>query len=56
MGKGARPRRDPSYPPFTIRYSLICALIAGLLQAALAQEQPAQFVDAATVVPGLRAP
>jgi D-alanyl-D-alanine dipeptidase len=53
MGKGARPRRDPSYPLFTVRYSLICALIAGLPQAALAQEQPAQFVDAATVVPGL---
>jgi D-alanyl-D-alanine dipeptidase len=53
MGKGARPRRDPSYPLFAIRYSLISALIAGLSQAALAQEQPAQFVDAATIVPGL---
>src|SRR5271169_3670281 len=58
MGKGARPRnarprRDPRYPLFAIRYSLISALIAGLSQAALAQEQPAQFVDAATIVPGL---
>ena len=53
MGKNARPRRDLNYPLFAIRYSLISALIAGLSQAALAQEQPAQFVDAATIVPGL---
>ncbi|MGB6542141.1 MAG: M15 family metallopeptidase [Xanthobacteraceae bacterium] len=53
MGKNARPRRDPGYPLFAIRYSLISALVAGLSQAALAQEQPAQFVDAATIVPGL---
>ena len=32
---------------------IISALVAGLSQAALAQEQPAQFVDAATMVPGL---
>jgi zinc D-Ala-D-Ala dipeptidase len=53
MGRNARPRSDPSYPLFAIRYSLVCALIAGLSPVALAQEQPAQFVDAATVVPGL---
>ena len=43
----------PCYPLFAIRYSLISVLIAGLSQAALAQEQPAQFVDAASSVPGL---
>ena len=53
MGKNARPRRDPNYPLFAFRYSLISALVAGLSQATLAQGQPAQFVDAATIVPGL---
>jgi zinc D-Ala-D-Ala dipeptidase len=36
-----------------ICYSLVTALVATLSQAALAQERPAQFVDAAKIVPGL---
>jgi D-alanyl-D-alanine dipeptidase len=42
-----------NYSPFAIRFSLVTALYAGLAQAALAQERPPQFVDAATLVPGL---
>ena len=34
-------------------YLLICGLVAGLSHPAPAQERPAQFVDAATIVPGL---
>jgi zinc D-Ala-D-Ala dipeptidase len=36
-----------------IRYSLVSALVANFPQMALAQERPAQFVDAAAIVPGL---
>ena len=36
-----------------ILYSLAAALFASVSQTALAQERPAAFVDAATVVPGL---
>lgn len=47
-------KADGSYlPPFAVRY-LLFALLAGLCgSAALAQERPASFVDAATAVPGL---
>jgi len=37
----------------TIGYSLAAALLASVSQAALAQERPAAFVDAAAAVPGL---
>lgn len=47
-------QRQSSYSPVVIPYSLILALIATLAApAALAQERPAAFVDAATIVPGL---
>jgi len=40
--------------PFAIRYSLFAALvIIGATQGSSAQERPAAFVDAATLVPGL---
>jgi zinc D-Ala-D-Ala dipeptidase len=52
-GEDSRPGSNSNHSPFPIRYSLICVLIATLPQAALAQVRPAQFVDAATVVPGL---
>jgi zinc D-Ala-D-Ala dipeptidase len=38
---------------FLVRSSLAAVLLAGGASAALAQERPASFVDAATVVPGL---
>jgi D-alanyl-D-alanine dipeptidase len=40
-------------PLFAIRYSLFAALFACGTLSAAAQERPASFVDAATVVPGL---
>lgn len=47
-------KRPLNYLPFAIRHSLAVALIAlACPQAALAQERPSSFVDAATVVPGL---
>jgi zinc D-Ala-D-Ala dipeptidase len=43
-----------SLSPFAVRNSLAAALLASCAtQPALAQERPAAFVDAATVVPGL---
>jgi zinc D-Ala-D-Ala dipeptidase len=47
------PRRLAFGSHHLIRYALTAALGAGLSAQALAQEQPAAFVDAATVVPGL---
>jgi zinc D-Ala-D-Ala dipeptidase len=44
-------RSNYSLPP--IRYSLAAALVAGVSAQAIAQDRPATFVDAATVVPGL---
>ena len=42
------------HSPFAIRYSLLVALLAIFAaQAAVAQERPAAFVDAAGIVPGL---
>lgn len=47
-------RYSPIYSLFAIRYLLMAALGATLAaQAALAQERPASFVDAAAIVPGL---
>ena len=47
-------KRPLNYSPFAIRHSLGMALPVLLsTQAAVAQERPAAFVDAATVVPGL---
>ena len=47
-------KRPLNYSPFAIRHSLAMALLVLLsTQAAVAQERPASFVDAATVVPGL---
>ncbi len=46
-------RRSGIYSLFAIRYLLVTALVAGLSQAAPAQQRPAQFVDAAALVPGL---
>jgi D-alanyl-D-alanine dipeptidase len=53
MEQGMRQRRRLSYFLFAIRHALIVAFIAASSQIALAQERPAAFVDAATVVPGL---
>ena len=55
MGTGVRrsQRKSSCHSPFVIRYSLIAILTAGLGISASAQDRPAAFVDAATVVPGL---
>jgi D-alanyl-D-alanine dipeptidase len=54
MGDRGRQIIEPAYSPFAIRRSLLAALFVILaMQAALAQERPPAFVDAATVVPGL---
>jgi zinc D-Ala-D-Ala dipeptidase len=54
MGDRGRQKIESDYSPFAIRHSLLAALLVILAtQAALAQERPAAFVDAATVVPGL---
>ena len=54
MGGCGRQKNESNYSPFTIRHSLLAALFVILAtQAALAQERPSAFVDAATVVPGL---
>jgi zinc D-Ala-D-Ala dipeptidase len=42
-----------NYSQLAIRYSLVVAIVAGFGAHATAQERPAAFVDAATVVPGL---
>ncbi len=39
--------------PRALRYALLASLVAGLPRAAVAQERPSAFVDAAGVVPGL---
>jgi len=54
MGKHSRPGRVPNYSPFAIRYSLIAtALVASFGVSAAGEMRSAQFVDAATLVPGL---
>jgi zinc D-Ala-D-Ala dipeptidase len=54
VGEGDKQRIEPNSPPFAICHSLLAALFAILAtQAALAQDRPAAFVDASTVVPGL---
>jgi zinc D-Ala-D-Ala dipeptidase len=54
MGENMQRNRQSNYSLFAIRYSLVAVLAATLAPpAALAQERPAAFVDAATVVPGL---
>ncbi len=53
MEASMQQRGDLSRSPFAIRCSLIGGLIALLCGGAAAQERPAAFVDAATVVPGL---
>jgi zinc D-Ala-D-Ala dipeptidase len=52
QGKVQQETRRPSLP-IAFRGSLVAALLAGVSQAAMAQERPADFVDVATVVPGL---
>jgi len=42
-----------NHSPFAVRTALATALLAALGQPATAQERPAQFVDAAAIVPGL---
>ena len=55
MAKKSRRASETRYSLFTIRHSLFAISAAAMLsaQAAVAQERPAAFVDAATVVPGL---
>jgi zinc D-Ala-D-Ala dipeptidase len=53
MEKNTRRRSDLNYSLFALRYSLVTALLACVPSAASAQERPAAFVDAASVVPGL---
>jgi hypothetical protein len=53
MGKAHGECKDSRYPLLAIRYSLAAALLASVSQMALAQERPASFVDATSVVPGL---
>jgi zinc D-Ala-D-Ala dipeptidase len=45
--------REPARSPFAVRYSLAAALVVSLNGHAAAQQRPADFVDAAGVVPGL---
>ena len=55
MGTGVRrsQRESSCHSPFVIRYSLIAIVTAGFSISASAQDRPAAFVDAASVVPGL---
>ncbi len=53
MAKLPQGRRVLDHSRSAIRYSLAATLLASLGQPAVAQERPAQFVDAASVVPGL---
>jgi zinc D-Ala-D-Ala dipeptidase len=53
MGNRQQKKRGPNYSACAIRYSLVAAFIASLSRAALAQERPPTFVDAASIVPGL---
>jgi zinc D-Ala-D-Ala dipeptidase len=52
-GQGKTVQPAIRFSPFAIRCSLAAAVLAGMAPTALAQERPAAFVDAATVVPGL---
>jgi zinc D-Ala-D-Ala dipeptidase len=53
MESSGQRKSQLNYSPLPIRYSLAAALLASVSAQALAQERPAAFVDAATVVPGL---
>ena len=53
MDSGSQRKIQPNYSPLAIRYSLMTVLLTSISTNALAQERPAAFVDAATVVPGL---
>jgi D-alanyl-D-alanine dipeptidase len=53
MENGIKRTRRSSYRPFAVRPSLLAALITSFATMAAAQDRPAAFVDAATVVPGL---
>jgi D-alanyl-D-alanine dipeptidase len=53
MGAAKQKAGRKSYSLFAIRYSLFAAAFTAAGMRALAQESPASFVDAATVVPGL---
>jgi zinc D-Ala-D-Ala dipeptidase len=53
MEDDSEPTRRSSYSPLGIRHSLVAALVSSFATVVAAQERPAAFVDAATVVPGL---
>jgi zinc D-Ala-D-Ala dipeptidase len=53
MEDDSEPTRRSSYSPLRIRHSLVAALVSSFATVVAAQERPAAFVDAATVVPGL---
>ena len=53
MKSGDQKARGALLPLLAIRYSLFALFVAFLPQAALSQQRPVAFVDAATVVPGL---
>src|SRR5215831_5110594 len=55
MGTGVRrsERKSSRHLPFAIRNLLIAIMAAGPCMSAFAQDRPAAFVDAATIVPGL---
>ncbi len=53
MEKSIQQSSGLGHSPFAIRCSVIAGLLAMLCANAAAQERPAGFVDAATVVPGL---
>jgi D-alanyl-D-alanine dipeptidase len=53
MRKVHRPERSAVCSPAAAHPSLVAALVGTLIAPAVAQERPASFVDAATVVPGL---
>jgi zinc D-Ala-D-Ala dipeptidase len=53
MKNGDRKRSGFPYSPFAVRCALVGAFVAILGADVLAQERPAQFVDAAAIVPGL---
>jgi D-alanyl-D-alanine dipeptidase len=53
MASNDRQNDELVYSPLAVRYSLIAAMVATFGAHAAAQERPAAFVDAATIVPGL---
>ncbi|MFZ0425539.1 MAG: M15 family metallopeptidase [Xanthobacteraceae bacterium] len=53
MGKARHWQSTPFYSLLAVRYSLAAALTAAFVSHAAAQDRPASFVDAATLVPGL---